>query len=80
MAGAKPKAESGATGADMQVQTTDATAVAPKPLEEPEGGWPADAFTGLPGRFVRDPFTGVRSPGDEVARKAVADAGLDAAT
>lgn len=30
-------------------------------LAEPEGGWPADEFTGEPGQFVRDPYTGVRS-------------------
>lgn len=43
-----------ATGADM-------TAVVKLPMAEPEGGWPADEFTGEPGHFVRDPFTGVRS-------------------
>lgn len=32
-----------------------------QPLPEPEGGWPADEFTGMSGQFVRDPFTGVRS-------------------
>lgn len=32
-----------------------------QPLAEPEGGWPADEFTGLDGCFVRDRFTGVRS-------------------
>lgn len=31
------------------------------PMAEPEGGWPADEFTGEPGHFVRDPYTGVRS-------------------
>lgn len=31
------------------------------PMPEPEGGWPADEFTGMDGRFVRDRFTGVRS-------------------
>lgn len=31
------------------------------PMAEPEGGWPADEFTGMDGRFVRDRFTGVRS-------------------
>lgn len=36
-----------------------------KPLPEPEGGWPADEFTGLAGRFVRDPFTGKRRRADE---------------
>ena len=33
-----------------------------KPLPVPEGGWPADEFTGKPGSYVRDPFTGKRSP------------------
>ncbi len=32
-----------------------------QPLPIPEGGWPADEFTGEAGKFVRDPFTGVRS-------------------
>lgn len=27
---------------------------------KPKGGWPADEFTGLGGRYVRDPQTGVR--------------------
>lgn len=39
----------------------DMTAVVQLPMAEPEGGWPADEFTGEPGHFVRDPFTGVRS-------------------
>jgi hypothetical protein len=30
----------------------------------PPGGWPRDEFTGQPGRFVRDPVTGVRRPAD----------------
>jgi len=38
------------------------------PLEEPEGGWPADEFTGKGGCYVRDPFTGVRSPAPDVAQ------------
>ena len=33
-----------------------------EPLPVPPGGWPADEFTGMAGRFVRDPFTGKRSP------------------
>ena len=37
---------------------------AAKPLPVPEGGWPRDEFTGKPGRFVRDPFTGKRRPAD----------------
>lgn len=36
-------------------------------MPEPEGGWPADEFTGECGHFVRDPFTGVRSRAPEVA-------------
>lgn len=36
-----------------------------KPMAEPEGGWPADEFTGLCGHFVRDPYTGVRSRAPE---------------
>lgn len=31
------------------------------PMPEPEGGWPADEFTGHGGSYVRDPFTGLRS-------------------
>jgi hypothetical protein len=31
------------------------------PMPEPEGGWPADEFTGIGGSYVRDPFTGLRS-------------------
>lgn len=31
------------------------------PMVEPEGGWPADEFTGLGGSYVRDPITGVRT-------------------
>lgn len=37
------------------------------PLPEPEGGWPADEFTGVGGSYVRDPFTGVRRRADPVA-------------
>lgn len=33
-----------------------------EPLPVPPGGWPPDEFTGQGGRFVRDPFTGIRSP------------------
>jgi hypothetical protein len=32
------------------------------PMAEPEGGWPADEFTGKGGNYVRDLFTGVRTP------------------
>ena len=38
-----------------------------QPLPEPEGGWPADAYTGKPGNYVRDPFTGIRSPAADAA-------------
>lgn len=31
------------------------------PLPVPSGGWPPDEFSGMAGKFVRDPFTGVRS-------------------
>lgn len=37
------------------------------PLQEPEGGWPADEFTGVGGSYVRDPFTGQRSRVEPVA-------------
>ena len=36
-------------------------------MVEPEGGWPADEFTGKGGSYVRDPFTGVRTPTPETA-------------
>ncbi len=29
---------------------------------EPPGGWPADEYTGIGGRYVRDPVTGKRHP------------------
>ena len=29
---------------------------------EPPGGWPADEYTGIGGRYVRDPVTGLRRP------------------
>lgn len=48
-----------ATGEDM-------TAVV-QPMAEPEGGWPADEFTGKGGSYVRDPLTGVRTPTPETA-------------
>lgn len=31
------------------------------PLSMPEGGWPADEFTGQAGSFARDPYTGKRT-------------------
>lgn len=36
-------------------------APARKPMPAPAGGWPPDEFTGKYGRYVRDPFTGIRS-------------------
>lgn len=56
-----------ASGADQTVMATVADGVvvavdAPQPMPEPEGGWPADEFTGKGGSYVRDPFTGVRTP------------------
>lgn len=41
---------------------SDPQPVEPVPISEPEGGWPADEFTGVGGSYVRDPLTGVRSP------------------
>lgn len=44
---------------------TDAAPVGPvrvKPVPEPV--WPVDEFTGVGGRYVRDPVTGVRRPAD----------------
>lgn len=52
---------------DLIAEPTDLSAqeapqpVAAVPMPEPEGGWPADEFTGMGGSYVRDPFTGVRS-------------------
>lgn len=50
----KPAAEADATASTDTEER--------KPLPVPAGGWPADEFTGKAGRFVRDPFTGVRRP------------------
>lgn len=59
-----------AAGADQTTIATVADGVVVAvderlPMPEPEGGWPADEFTGMDGRFVRDPFTGVRSRAPE---------------
>ena len=35
------------------------------PMAEPEGGWPADEYTGKAGSYVRDPYTGLRRPADD---------------
>ena len=60
-----------ATGTEMTAVagievTGDGSGVA-LPLAEPEGGWPADEYTGKGGSYVRDPFTGVRTPTPETA-------------
>lgn len=36
-------------------------------MQEPEGGWPADEFTGKGGSYIRDPYTGIRRPADAPA-------------
>lgn len=46
---------------------SDAPVADAVPMAEPEGGWPADEFTGMGGSYVRDPFTGVRSRAPVVA-------------
>lgn len=33
-----------------------------EPMKEPEGGWPPDEYTGMAGTFIRDPYTGKRTP------------------
>ena len=50
----------------MPTQPKKADAVATtgeerKPMAMPEGGWPADEFTGQAGSFARDPYTGKRT-------------------
>lgn len=45
-----------------RVKGADVDADPREPLPVPPGGWPPDAFSGQAGRFVRDPFTGLRSP------------------
>lgn len=57
----KSRMKTGATDGAEVIGDAGETA-ARQPLPMPPGGWPADAWTGMAGRFVRDPFTGVRSP------------------
>jgi hypothetical protein len=47
-----------------------------QPMPEPEGGWPADEYTGKAGQFVRDPFTGIRTPTPETAAALAAAAAV----
>lgn len=50
----------------VEAQAQAQTQVDERPvMAEPEGGWPADEFTGKPGSYVRDPYTGIRSPAAE---------------
>lgn len=42
-------------------------------MPEPEGGWPPDAYTGLGGNYVRDPYTGIRRPAEEPADEPATD-------
>lgn len=42
-------------------EAQEAQAAPRQPMPEPEGGWPADEFTGQAGSFARDPYTGKRS-------------------
>lgn len=51
-------------GVDQGVEPGD---VGPVPLPVPDGGWPPDEFTGKPGSYVRDPYTGKRSPAADAA-------------
>ncbi|CAM8626931.1 hypothetical protein MCEMSHM24_02700 [Comamonadaceae bacterium] len=61
------------TTAEQDTTTADAAATAAAqpaertPMAEPEGGWPADEFTGKGGSYVRDPYTGIRTPVDPAA-------------
>ena len=41
-----------------------------KPMAMPEGGWPADEFTGQAGSFERDPYTGKRRRVDKPTQPA----------
>lgn len=45
----------------LEQTATDGPALG-EPMPMPEGGWPADEFTGVGGSYVRCPLTGVRSP------------------
>lgn len=60
----KPKVATAATQQEQAGAPADGQE-ARQPMAEPEGGWPADEFTGKPGSYVRDPYTGVRSKLEE---------------
>lgn len=49
------------TATETVTAAADAVAIPVTVMPEPEGGWPADEYTGKGGRYVRDPVTGVRS-------------------
>lgn len=51
--------DAGAVG-DVTKQAVVAEVDERKPMPVPDGGWPADEFTGLGGDYVRDPYTGIR--------------------
>lgn len=44
-----------------ELQPNEAQEAPRQPMPMPEGGWPADEFTGQAGSFARDPYTGKRS-------------------
>jgi len=54
-------------GSGVALAPIDGTGIALQPMAEPEGGWPADEFTGKGGSYVRDPYTGIRTPTPETA-------------
>jgi len=54
--GKTASADKGAADVPLAVMLLD------EPMAEPEGGWPADEYTGKGGSYVRDPLTGLRSP------------------
>lgn len=56
-----------------------ASAETRQPLAVPPEGWPRDNYTGLYGRFKRDPYTGIREPADDETRKAMAALGITTA-
>lgn len=55
----------------------ESTAPAPAKTPAPSPAataWPADQYTGVGGRYVRDPATGERRPADEQLEKAATPA------